>query len=301
MIDTTVIRTLLFADVRDSVSLYEQHGDREASRLILDLVERFTRTVTNFDGEVVKQTGDGIMAVFEWPDRGLLASSAMIALADERKVGVGIGLDHGAAITRNGDFFGNTVNVAARIMGLAHAGEILMTETVVEQLSPSSRGLIRLIDRASIKGLSKPANIYSLVTFDDNATIMSGMASSIIAVQLGLTLTHGEQVICFSPRLGRLEIGRLADRDVTVLGEHVSRNHATISFSAERYMITDHSTNGTFVAAATGECLSLRRSSAPLMASGSIGFGRPPDPGYEAVIQFKVEPLSPTHPDEATL
>ncbi len=294
MNEPTVTRTIVFADVRDSVALYERRGDAVASRLILDLIERFTKTIGNYGGEVVKVTGDGVMAVFDRPDRGVLAASEMIAHADERCIGVGIGLDHGTTLPQGRDFYGTTVNIAARIMALAHAGEILMTEGVVEQLSPVSRNLTRLIDRASIKGLSKPANIYSLVTFDDSATVMSGMADQLSTLTtFGLTLVHSTGEVCFSPRMGRLEIGRLADRDLTVLGEHVSRNHATISYSGDTFTIADHSTNGTFVISRSGESLTLRRSSAPLLASGQIGLGRPPAPDYAATIRYTIEPLVP--------
>ncbi len=291
MADQTVTRTLLFADVRDSVALYEQRGDRDASTLILDMVDRFKRTIGNYRGEVVKVTGDGVMAIFDQPDQAVLAASEMIAHSEKQSVGVGIGLDHGQAVTRSGDYFGTTVNVAARIMALAHAGEILMTEAVVDQLSPVSRRLTRLIDRASIKGLSKPANIFSLVTFDDSATVTSGhLGDGMSGTAMGLTLIHGSQEICFSPRMSRLEIGRLADRDFVVLGEHVSRNHATIAYSADTFVITDHSTNGTFLVTATGERVTLRRNATPLLANGRIGLGRPPDDGYEAIIEFSVGP-----------
>lgn len=293
MADTTVIRTILFADVRDSVAIYERRGDDEASRLILTLIERFKRTIANYHGSVVKVTGDGVMAVFDQPDQGILAASEMIALADEVIVGVGIGLDHGNAVSQGGDYYGTTVNVAARIMALARGGEILMTQGVVDQLSPATGKLTRLIDRASIKGLSNPVNIHSLVTFDDSATIFSGARGQHdVANQLGLTLVHGDQEVCFSPRMGRLEIGRLGDRDLTVQGEHVSRNHATISYSGDAFSIADHSTNGTFLSAQAGECLALRRSSAPLMASGQIGLGRAPSPGYEAIVSFRVHLLA---------
>jgi adenylate cyclase len=149
--------TFLFADMAGYTALTEAHGDEQAA----DLAQAFGRTVAELvpagAGEVVKTIGDAVMVRLDEP---LDAVRLGLHIAQERMDEHGtptvrVGMHRGEAIERDGDWFGSTVNVAARVTGLASGGEVLLTVAVrdaageVEQVSFERRGEQRLRHVAS--------------------------------------------------------------------------------------------------------------------------------------------------------
>lgn len=127
-------QTVLFTDLKDSTALYEEIGDVAALSLIQTHFELLSQVVRAHHGAVVKTMGDAVMATFSDPAEGLRAAVAMLrAVAPLRTsqghpVALKIGLHEGPAlvINNNGslDYFGQTVNLAARVQGLAGPGEV---------------------------------------------------------------------------------------------------------------------------------------------------------------------------------
>ena len=124
--------TFLFTDVEGSTRLWEQHP-REMQGA-LERHDALLRTaIGDADGDVVKSTGDGLMAVFSAP--GAAVSSAIAAQhalhAEAWPTGCAIrvrmGIHTGEAEARGGDYFGPAVNRAARIMAVGHGGQILLS------------------------------------------------------------------------------------------------------------------------------------------------------------------------------
>ncbi|MBF0381805.1 MAG: adenylate/guanylate cyclase domain-containing protein [Magnetococcales bacterium] len=133
--------TLLFTDLKGSTELYDRTGDIEAYRLVRDHFLVLKDVVHRHSGAIVKTMGDAIMATFSNPQDGVRASIDMLkGLAEyansvkPHEIGLKIGLHSGPALTVNAgghiDFFGQTVNIAARVQGLASAGEICVSENV---------------------------------------------------------------------------------------------------------------------------------------------------------------------------
>lgn len=130
---TDTAATFLFADLAGFTALTEAHGDEEAA----DLVGAFcseVRRVVGDRGSVVKSIGDAVMVRF--PDAGD-AIRAGLQIASEVAGGHGapavrIGMHHGPAVERANDWFGATVNIAARVAGLASGGEVLLTASTWE-------------------------------------------------------------------------------------------------------------------------------------------------------------------------
>lgn len=126
---TAIKRNLcvLFADVSGSTRLYGKLGDAEALRAIGRCMERMELAVLANTGRVVKTIGDEIMAVFDTVDAGMLAAIAMQQGIDDLppvaggKMAIRVGFHFGPAVDDNKDIFGDTVNVAARLAGLAKA------------------------------------------------------------------------------------------------------------------------------------------------------------------------------------
>src|SRR5262245_27565315 len=127
----------VFTDLESSTRLWEAFPEA-----MKDAMERHDailgHAVEHADGRVLKVTGDGLMAVFPSASDGAHAClEAQLALRDEdwRQTGplrVRMGIHVGVAQRRAGDFFGPTVNRAARIMAAAHGGQILLSELASE-------------------------------------------------------------------------------------------------------------------------------------------------------------------------
>jgi class 3 adenylate cyclase len=125
-----VLATVLFSDIVASTERASQLGDRRWRELLNVHDELARRLVEEFGGRLVKTTGDGLLATFDGPGRGIRCAAA---LRDEL-VGIGVqlrvGLHTGEVELRDGDVGGIAVHIAARVMAAAGPGEILTSRTV---------------------------------------------------------------------------------------------------------------------------------------------------------------------------
>ena len=133
--------TLLFTDLKGSTALYDREGDLAAYRLVQDHFAALKQVVRDHSGAVIKTMGDAVMAAFPSGNNGTAAAismmDAMRHLAGGYRgddVGLKVGLHAGPALAINAgktlDYFGQTVNIAARVQGLADAGEICLTSAL---------------------------------------------------------------------------------------------------------------------------------------------------------------------------
>jgi adenylate cyclase len=153
--------TFLFADIAGYTALTEAHGDEEAA----DLAATFSLGVGGLaaerGGEVVKTIGDAVMVRHPVP-----AEAVKLGLVAAREVMAGhgfptvrVGMHHGPALEREGDWFGATVNLAARVAALAAGGEVLVTNVVrdaatgLEGVTFEARGERRLRNVSSAVSL----------------------------------------------------------------------------------------------------------------------------------------------------
>jgi class 3 adenylate cyclase len=125
-----VLATVLFTDIVASTERASRLGDRRWRELLNVHDELARRLVEEFGGRLVKTTGDGLLATFDGPGRGIRCAAA---LRDEL-AGIGLairaGLHTGEVELRDGDVGGIAVHVAARVMAAAGPGEILASSTV---------------------------------------------------------------------------------------------------------------------------------------------------------------------------
>lgn len=143
--------TFLFTDLKGSTEMYDRIGDLKAFSLVEQHFERLSRVIRQNNGAMVKTIGDAVMATFMTPADGVRAALAMLQEirgfneeTGSREIVLKVGVHEGAsiAVTLNErlDYFGQTVNVAARVQGLADADEIYVTDAVWAQ--PSVRELL---------------------------------------------------------------------------------------------------------------------------------------------------------------
>jgi len=162
--------TFLFTDIEGSTALWEQDGARMSQALAAH--DAFARSaVERHRGEVVKMIGDGMHAVFEDALDALRATVdlqerlAEATATNEVPLHVRCGLHTGLVERRDNDYFGSTVNRAARIMSAAHGGQMLVSGVVAETLQKRLPPTFALRDLGSVrlKDLSAPEHIYQVL------------------------------------------------------------------------------------------------------------------------------------------
>ncbi len=173
MADTPAVKTILFTDIEGSSRLWEREPERMAAALAGH--DRLLRAaVATRNGNVVKSTGDGMLATFRDPHGALAAVIALqLALRDASATAglplrVRAGLHAGVVEDRDGDSFGNAVNRAARVTTAAHGGQVLATQAVAELVRDGLPDGIRLRDLGTVRlrDLLTPERVYQ-VEHDD--------------------------------------------------------------------------------------------------------------------------------------
>jgi len=169
--------TFLFSDLKDSTELYEHVGDLVAFDLVNEHFRLLQEIIASERGAVVKTIGDAVMATFETPDRAIAAAirmrAAMSDLGAERQhqsLGLKMGIHEGSclAVTLNGqqDYFGQTVNIASRVQGLAGSRSIVVTEQVVENADArallETSGLTPEPRRVALSGIADKMSVYEI-------------------------------------------------------------------------------------------------------------------------------------------
>ena len=149
MARTTVDLAIVFADISGSTRLYETLGDAVARELVSQCLDLMTEQIAKSGGTVIKTIGDEIMCTFPTAERATESSMGMQEAITEdlpdmnpnmpSTMSLRIGLHFGSAILEAGDVFGDAVNVAARMVGLAKGGQIITTQHTAKELPPTLR------------------------------------------------------------------------------------------------------------------------------------------------------------------
>ena len=175
--------TLLFSDLRGSTALYQKIGDATAYHLVRDHFAFLAQTIRDHQGAIVKTIGDAVMAAFARPEDGIQAAVAIqrqvAAFNHAHPVGDGASADGGDAVaiklglhqgpcivvTLNDrlDYFGSTVNLAARLQGQSKGGDIVLSREIAEDpaVAPilarlAAEGIPAQADQAALKGFAEP-------------------------------------------------------------------------------------------------------------------------------------------------
>jgi adenylate cyclase len=278
---------ILFADVSGSTRIYELFGDQRGLAVINACIGAALDATQTEGGAAVRTIGDELMAAFPTPSSTLSAALAMQRRMEELpvvplagssfKAALRIGLHFGKAVRVQDDYFGDTVNVAARVVSLAKARQILTTGEVLDQLPTELQKLGQEIDNIAVKGRSEPLRIVQVDWSDwgESKTYFPGAPVRVSLIGNHLDVSFGTRQ--WTLGLGRppFTFGRDVMNDVVIAGHHASRSHATIENRLDKWLFADHSTNGTYVAVAGQEELRLHMETMILSGSGVISCGRP--------------------------
>lgn len=286
---------IVFADVSGSTRLYEQIGNRAAQEAISQVLNAMVAIVTRHQGILVKTIGDEILCRFPTADQAVRAGiTIQEAMQDgliptPTPMGIRIGMQWGPVILENQDVFGDAVNVAARMAGIAKAGQIITTFDTVRALStPDLASKTRLFDVASVKGKQDTLVIYEVVwEEEENVTRITSVAPDVTAEPLALQLTACGNAHTLKAG-DSLSLGRSDQCDITIPSPLASRLHAKIEYRRGKFILLDQSTNGSYVRTEDGQTVHLRREELPLWGSGLIALGEDIDEGSPHLVHFRL-------------
>ena len=269
---------VLFADVSGSTRLYETAGDAVALATI-DRCLSFVRTACEgHGGRVVKTIGDEIMAVFPAADQAAEAAAEMQARISEQpaagraRLAIRVGFHFGPAIEVEGDVFGDSVNVAARMAALAKGEQVILSGQTADTLSPLLRARVREIDSLTVKGKHKDIGIFELIWQSSEAELTT-LSPRYKPLPAHIRLRHGAREIELDEARSSLTLGRDPQNDVVIADRMASRLHARIERRRDRFVLVDQSSNGTCVTIEGEPEIHLRREELILRGRGHVSFG----------------------------
>lgn len=284
---------VLFADVSGSTRLYEKLGDKEALHAVERCINRMTRATEQFKGRVIKTIGDEVMAVFDSAEAGMDAACSMQQRIDDLppvrgiKLAIRVGFHFGPALEEAKDVFGDTVNTAARMAGLAKAGQIIATGDTVAALPALLQQSTREIDALSVKGKAEDVRVCEVIWQESDDLTMKSASVAPPPIASRLTVRHGGEEKVLDASHGTFSLGRDAASDIIINDRRASRTHARIERRRDKFVLIDQSTNGTYVTFDGEVEFALKREEVILRNRGRISFGHALNEGGE-VVEFKV-------------
>jgi hypothetical protein len=200
-----------------------------------------------------------------------------LGVGESMRLSIRTGIHFGDVIEDENDIFGDAVNIAARMAGIAKGGQIITTQDTVECLPPDMHSDVRQVDLTRVKGKQEKIAIYE-VLWEQN-TVVTKMATTLLARTVDkpkkLELRLGTEIVTLDTENESISIGRDGDCNLVVNTALASRKHAICELRRGKFLITDQGTNGTYVTTPNGDEVYLRREQLILQGKGSISLGKP--------------------------
>ncbi len=287
---------VLFANVTDAAALRESRGREAALEAVERCVGKLRESVESSHGRVVKVLGDHVMAVFATPDAAAFAASSMqyavdgLAPPGGPRLGVGVGFHYGELIQSGDDFFGGTVNLAARLAEKAATGDIITSQETSRQLGAMFRPFIRPPYALHVKGKTEEVQVCELIWRQaGEQTLSFANRTPVKEDPRVLRLKYRDREILCRRHNDLIVLGREVGCDLVIADKMASRHHCTIERRQDKFVLADQSANGTYVTPGkeAAEIL-LRREEITLVKHGWIAFGQPRSEA-EAVAEYFCE------------
>ena len=269
---------VLFADITASTKIYEALGNAEAQTTIDRCLGVVKRICEDGGGRVVKTIGDEVMAAFAEADRAAHAAIKIQTHMSKERTSKGapialhIGFHSGPAIEDAGDVFGDCVNVAARLTEFAKGGQIFTSAHTVGELSPAMKQRTRDQDAHTLKGKEQDISLFEL-TWQESEDEMTMVSPRKALAAARLKLEHGTRDIELGAAHSVLTLGRDQQNDVMIADRKASRLHARIERRRDKFVLIDHSSNGTYVTFEGEPEMVLRREELVLRGRGRVSCG----------------------------
>jgi len=286
---------VLFVDISGSSRLYQELGDALALRRVRGCLNLLREAVEVGGGRVIKHIGDGLMCDFAEADQALRAAAEMQSAvarqgdAGDRALGIHVGCHYGLVIENAGDLFGDTVNIAARVVGVARIGQIILTHETAERLHESLEQDVRLLDEVSVKGRRDAITVFEYLWKGHRDLTVAGVpAAKPAGTRLRLAFL-GRDLWLDRAGTGTINLGRGSTCEVAVNDPEASRQHATIEVRGDKFVLVDHSSNGTYVEWPGAAEMCLKREEMILPVRGRIALGLSTKAAHATVVEFSCE------------
>jgi len=274
---------ILFADISGSTALYEKLGDQRARVLIGRCLFMLKNALNTHNGSLIKTIGDEILCTFPSAEAAFNAACEMqMSLHTdnqhtEHSMHIRIGFHFGDVICEDGDIYGDAVNVASRVAAITRASQIMTTSAVVDALPLSLHNKVRKILRADIKGKQEQLDIHQVMwELEDMGSTRIGMPAfrKPVVEVAELKLSYRSQPHTVNIQNKKLLLGRDNTCQMIIKNDFVSRQHANVELRSGNFILTDHSSNGTYVRTSNGEVSRINRSEMTLRGKGTISLGQ---------------------------
>ena len=289
------VMTVLFADVSGSTKLYDALGDTQAKAMVDECIGIMRTVVDQYGGRVIKTIGDEVMCVLPHADTGLLAATDMqtkvtaLPVVSNVKRAIRVGFHFGPVIEEHNDVFGDTVNLAARMAGLAKGQQIITTLATVEQMVPMLRASTRRIAALAVKGKDDDVEVCEVIWQASEELTMATPSMASAARHIDLSLRYAGATMGLNQTNSAIVVGRDASCQLVVPDRMASRQLARIERRRDKFILIDQSTNGTFVEFDGEDETVLRREEVMLRGRGRIALGHSVSGLPEETIYFELK------------
>lgn len=291
------IVSVMVAAVSGGSRLYDKLTGAEALYAVDRCLKRMIRGIDGFRGRIVRTTSDEIVAEFEHPDDACQAAIAMQRrIADLPpvagiKLSVRAGVHYGQAIYDKSELTGHCLGVAEALSGLATAGQVLIGGEARDLLSPALKSATHSLAKVWLQSLATEQTVYEVVWSESRQSAAS-IANETESPQSfknpqHLHVRYGRQSAILDHKKSSVIIGRDTTCDITVPDRRVSRQHARIDRVGEFFVLSDLSTNGTFVTINGEHELLLKREEFILRGKGIIAFAGSANHTAANIVEFE--------------
>lgn len=303
--------SVLAAAVDGSSRLFEKRGGAETSHAVERYRKRMTRAIDAFRGRVLRTSRDEIIAAFEHADEACQAAIAMhqrvvdLPPVSGIQLAIRIGFQHGPLFEDGGELSGSGLLVAETLAGLATAGQSLTSGATRALLSPQLRLSTRGVEPAAAKraDLAGEHELFEVLWIESKVAGKEIIETPALAPppvatpasaptpnkerSLRLCVRYGGQVKLLDKIRPRVVMGRDAACEITIRDRRASRQHARIERRGECFVLSDLSTNGTFVTVNGEQELFLRGEEFALRGSGIIAFAASANSPEADIAEFE--------------
>lgn len=288
---------ILFADICDETSPDNRHDNEPTRRMATACIKAMSRETTAFRGMLVRSTTTEIMCMFPGAEYAMRAACAMQrAIKNDRVKGncpahIRIGFHYGDVVCEAGDVYGETVNIAARVAAITHADQITTTADVVNALQPSLRDKTHQIVSAEFKKKQDRLDIFQ-VDWDDSDTSQTLIATPAQRKPQNntpeLALDYRGHSFKVNERQRNIILGRDNSCGIVINSNFASRQHARIELRFGKFVVSDQSTNGTYIRFSDGFVIRTSHEDVILHGSGSISLGQTYAENPTELVEFAV-------------
>lgn len=298
--------TVVFADLTGSTAVFENLGNVKATQAITRLTQWIGRLCEHHGGRVVKYMGDGVLLLFKDSQAALEAATQLQATHHARirqwplplKMRLQIGMARGDVVEQNGDCYGDAVNIASRLSDLADSEQILVSDSVITQLSGMYSLRSRSLGPMQIRGRTATCIVHRVEWEEEVLSEFFTMPASLTPANFDRRGAHSPHIelswldltVRFTPADLPVFVGRDSEAKFVVQDPRVSRRHAVIECRTGNFHIKDISSYGTWVRFSSGDSvIPLRRQDCLLQLNGEMALGADFSDFAVPTVAFKVQ------------